>query len=153
MVNSVIRGRRGQHGFTLIELMIAVAVVGILAAIATAVYTAQIQKARRTDARNALLDLAGREERFFSVANSYSQTPADVGYTAFPQIVGSGYYQVNVAVAAAAPPLPPSYTITAIPLGTQQNDTTCAVFSINQIGQQSSQNSGGADTTATCWGS
>jgi type IV pilus assembly protein PilE len=144
--------KRMELGFTLIELMIVVAIVGILAAIAFSLYSAQVQKARRTDARTAVLDLAGREERFFSVANNYSQIPTDVGYAAFPQAVGSGYYLINVAV-----PDPtfvgagPSYAITATAINQQIADSSCASFSINQLGKQSSLDSGGAVSTAICW--
>jgi type IV pilus assembly protein PilE len=141
--------KRVPLGFTLIELMIVVAIVGILATIAATLYSLQVQKSRRTDARTAVLDLAGREERFFSVANSYSQNPADVGYPgAFPQNVGSGYYSINV-VAGVGPP--PSYIITATAINQQLADTPCASFSIDQLGHQSSLDSGGVDSTATCW--
>ncbi len=145
--------RRPPAGFTLVELLVTMVVLAILAAIAIPAYTSQIQKSRRTDARTALLDLAGREERFFSVNNAYSQVTTDLGYVgAFPQTVGSGYYSVNVTV-----PDPnyagtgPSYVITATPVGTQTGDTTCASFSVNQIGKQSSTNSGGTDSSSTCW--
>lgn len=144
------------RGFTLIEMMITVAIVGILSAIAMSLYTLQVQKSRRTDARTAVLDLAGREERFFSVANNYSQLPADVGYPgAWPQVVGSGYYSVTVTVPdpayVAAGGVGPSYVITATAIGLQLPDTACASFSVNQLGKQSSLTSGGVDSTATCW--
>src|SRR5271167_3137048 len=87
-------------GFTLIELVITMAIVAVLATVAVAAYTSQVQKSRRTDARSALLDLAGREEKLFSTNNAYSATPSDLGYapvgTPFPISVGSGYYTVNV---------------------------------------------------------
>jgi type IV pilus assembly protein PilE len=145
--------KRMEFGFTLIELMIVVAIVGILAAIAFSLYSAQVQKARRTDARTAVLDLAGREERYFSVANNYSQTPTDVGYGGvFPQPVGSGYYNINVVVGTGPPPnLAPTFTITATAINQQLNDKSCASFSVDQLGQKSSVDSGGADSTATCW--
>jgi type IV pilus assembly protein PilE len=146
--------KRGtERGFSLLELMIVVAIVGILAAIAFTVYSAQVQKARRTDARTAVLDLAGREERFFSVANNYSQTPTDVGYAgAFPQTVGSGYYSLNIAIPDPAfAGIGPSYAITATAVNQQIADSSCASFSINQLGKQSSLDSGGVDSTATCW--
>src|SRR5580704_15283418 len=88
--------KTASGGFTLIELMVTVAIVAILATIATASYTSQIQKSRRTDARSALLDLAGREEKLFSTTNAYSQTGSDLGYGAFPLNIGSGYYSINV---------------------------------------------------------
>jgi type IV pilus assembly protein PilE len=144
-----------NRGFTLIELMIAVAVVSILATIAVVSYTSQVQKSRRTDARSALLDLAGREEKLFSTANAYSALPSDLGYAAvgtpWPITVGSGYYQVTVTSpdtvtqgGAAG-----TYLITANPIGTQVNDTTCASLSVNQLGSQTSTGTG---TASTCWG-
>jgi len=145
-----------NRGFTLIELMIAVAVVSILATIAITSYTSQVQKSRRTDARSALLDLAGREEKLFSTANAYSALPSDLGYgavgTPWPITVGSGYYQVTVvspdpAQAAGTA----SYSITAVPVpgSSQVNDTTCASLSVNQLGSQTSTGTG---TASTCWG-
>ena len=137
-----------NRGFTLIELLIAVAVVSILSTIAVTAYTSQVQKSRRTDARSALLDLAGREEKLFSTANAYSALPSDLGYGAvgapWPITVGSGYYQVTVVV-----PTADTYSIKAAPLGTQLNDTTCASLSVNQLGAQTSTGTG---TAATCWG-
>jgi type IV pilus assembly protein PilE len=137
-----------NRGFTLIELLIAVAIVAILATIAVAAYTSQVQKSRRTDARSALLDIAGREEKLFSTANAYSAVPSDLGYGAvaavWPITVGSGYYQVTVLV-----PTADTYSITATPFGTQLNDTTCASLSVNQLGAQTSTGTG---TAATCWG-
>ncbi|HEY3786434.1 MAG TPA: type IV pilin protein [Steroidobacteraceae bacterium] len=143
-------------GFTLVELMVVVVIASILLAIAVPSYISQVRKSRRTEARNAVLDLAAREERFLSTANIYSRTPSDLGYGgAFPQAVGSGYYNVDVpaiaAPAAGPPPAPAQFTVTATALGTQLKDTNCKTFTINQLGQQSSTNSAGADSTATCW--
>ncbi len=139
-----------QRGFTLIELMIVVAIVGILGSIALASYQAQATKSRRTDARSALLDLAGREEKLFSVTNAYTGDPTLLGYTgaigtSFP--VGSGYY--NVLVAVGAPAI--TYTLTATPIAgsVQANDSACTTLTLNQLGQQGSTGTG---TVATCWG-
>jgi type IV pilus assembly protein PilE len=134
-------------GFTLIELMITVAVVAILGSIAMASYTSQIQKSRRTDARSAVMDLAGREEKLFSTVNAYSGTASDLGYGggAFPITIGSGYYSVNIAV-----PNPPiSFVVTATAIGSQAQDTKCATLSVDQLGSQTST---GTETAATCWG-
>src|ERR1700682_6449593 len=85
-------------GFTLVELMVTVVVAAILFAIAVPTYTSQMQKARRTDARSALLDLAGREERFFSVSTAYTATASQLGYAALGHPIGSGYYKIDVAL-------------------------------------------------------
>jgi type IV pilus assembly protein PilE len=151
------------RGFTLIELMVTIVIAATLLSIAVPSYMQQIRKSRRTEARAALLDLAGREERFYSTNNTYSQQPADLGYPGkFPQNVGSGYYSVNV-VAAAAGACPGAaagatatcmtYSLTAQPttLGNQQKDTQCATFTLIQTGQQSSVSTTGVDTSSTCW--
>jgi type IV pilus assembly protein PilE len=141
--------RRTLDGFTLVELMVTVSIVSILATIAMVSYTSQIQKSRRTDARSAVMDLAGREEKLFSTTNAYSGTPSDLGYGAvgavFPITVGSGYYQVSVTV--ANPPI--SYLITATAFGSQVSDTKCTTLSVDQFGSQTST---GTETAATCWG-
>jgi type IV pilus assembly protein PilE len=139
--------RTMSQGFTLIELMIAVAIVGILGTIAMVSYTSQIQKSRRTDARSAVMDLAGREEKLFSTVNAYSSTASDLGYggAPFPVTIGSGYYSVNIVV-----PNPPiSFVITATAIGSQAADTKCATLSVDQLGSQTST---GTETAATCWG-
>jgi type IV pilus assembly protein PilE len=143
-------------GFTLIEMMITVVIVAILASIAIPTYTAQVLKAHRTEARTAILDLAGREERILSVSNAYSAVPTDVGYAGTTWgtglTVGSGYY--SVLVQAPDPGFAgtsPSFVITATAIGNQTGDASCASFSVNQIGQQMSVDSGGATSSTTCW--
>jgi type IV pilus assembly protein PilE len=137
------------EGFTLIELMITVAIVAILGTIAMTSYTSQIQKSRRTDARSAVMDLAGREEKLFSTVNAYSATPSDMGYGApaavWPITVGSGYYEVSVTV--ANPPI--AYLVTATAIASQAHDTRCMTLSVDSLGSQTST---GTDTAASCWG-
>lgn len=135
-------------GFTLIELMIAVVVVAILLSIAVPSYRAQVQESRRTDAKTALLDLASREQRYFSVNNTFTNSPQDLGYggaaASFPMNVGSGYYSVSVTAPAAASP--PTFTITATPINSQASDTQCGSFTVDNTGKQSVSGS-----STTCW--
>jgi len=143
-----------SRGFTLIELLVAMLIIAILGSMALSSYMNQSRKSRRTEARTALLDLAGREERNFSTTNLYSSTPSQLGYTgaAFPITVGSGYYSVNVAVTApVAGGALATYTLVATAIGDQVKDTNCQTFTVTQTGSQTSTNSGGADSTATCW--
>jgi type IV pilus assembly protein PilE len=142
-------------GFTLVELMVALAIVAILASIAVPMYSKQVQKSRRVDARTAVLDLAGREERYLSTAGSYTNVAANVGYTALPVVVGSGYYQVAVNVPVVAAGVQPTYTVSATVVAgsTQVKDLQCQYFSVDNTGKQfsSATNAGGADTSAICW--
>lgn len=136
-------------GFTLIELMITVAVVAILGTIAATAYTSQVQHSRRTDGRSVVMDLAGREEKLFSTTNAYSALASDLGYatgvaTTFPMVIGSGYYSVNIVVAT-----PSSYLITATAINSQANDAECLTLGIDQTGTQYSTGTG---TVQTCWG-
>jgi type IV pilus assembly protein PilE len=144
-----------QTGFTLIELMVTLAIAAIVAMIAIPSYQSQVRKSRRTEARMAVLDLASREERFLSTANNYTQTGTDVGYAAFPvPSVGSGYYSLNVVTPdptfVANGGTTPSYIITATAIGQQVKDTACQTFSVNQLGTQSATDSTGAAAPG-CW--
>ena len=148
------------RGFTLIELMVVVVIASILVTIAIPMYTAQVQQSRRTDARTALLDLAGREERYLSTNGAiYSILTTDLGYPAgaFPANVGpDNYYQLTVCSPAANcdpnanPPPAPSYYITATPVaGTSQaGDAQCTSFSVDSTGQQFST---GTLPSQQCW--
>jgi type IV pilus assembly protein PilE len=147
--------KRASSGFTLIELMVTVAIVTILATIAVTSYTSQVQKSRRTEAKSALLDLAGREERLFSTTNAYSSDEAFLGYATVSGTpmtnmnFGNGYYRLTATVAPAVSPT--TYILTATPVaGTSQaGDTTCGAFSVNQLGVQTVSGTG---TPASCWG-
>jgi type IV pilus assembly protein PilE len=144
-----------QAGFTLIELMITVAVVAILATFAVASYSSQVLKSRRTEAKTALLDLAGREERFMSTRGTYTTVPSELGYpgTAWPQALASGYFNIAVFTAAATNTRPATFTLTASASGPQAKDTNCSTLTVDSLGQQKSQNSASGDTTNTakCW--
>ena len=150
-----------SKGFSLIELMTALVVASILLVIAVPAYLTQIRESRRADAKTALLDLAGREETYFSTQNAYSAVPANVGYgtAALPFTVGSGYYSVNIQVpnpnAQATVPPSPSFLITATPVAgsSQAKDGSCQAFTVDQLGNQKATNSGGADNSTYCWGS
>jgi type IV pilus assembly protein PilE len=151
------------RGFTLVELMIVVVIGAILLGIAVPSYMSSIRKTRRSEAKTALLELAGREERYLSTNPAgYSTTPADVGYTAFGtgNPIGTGqYYYVSAvcvtaagAAAACAPStLPgPSFLITILPMaGTSQAaDTQCTSFSVDSGGGQFAT---GSLPQASCW--
>ena len=154
-----------SRGFTLVELMIVVVIGSILLGIAVPSYMSSIRKTRRSEAKTALLELAGREERYLSTNPAgYSDytTPANLGYSAFgtgnPIGTGQYYYISAVCVtaagaASACPPSTlagPSFLITATPMaGTSQaSDTQCTSFSVDSGGGQFAT---GSLPQSTCW--
>jgi len=140
---------RRTRGFTLIELMIVVAIVGILAAIAYPSYVESIRKSRRVEAKNALLDLAARQERYFTTHNAYASTPDLLGYgvAAFPIDVvygGQAYYQLNMTVAAGSA----GWSASAAPTGNQAIDR-CGRYTIDHLGAEG--NVGSSVPSQQCW--
>jgi type IV pilus assembly protein PilE len=159
----------GASGFTLIELMIVVAVASILVAIAVPTYQNQIRHSRRTDAKTALLDMAVRQEKYLTLGNTYTTTASNLGYSTLGVPIGSGYYDMYVCIGtattstAASTPCTAvtgttgsSFVVSAIPVaGTSQaGDSTCLYFAVDNTGTQYSANSTagtGTNTTSTCW--
>lgn len=125
-----------RNGFTLIELMVTVAIVGILAGIAYPSYQDSVMKSRRADAKGALLGFANAMERHFTQNNTYLGAGTTGGNTGTPTIfsttspVGGGtpYYNLTLNVATAN-----TYTLNAAPTGVQANDK-CGTLSLTQTG-------------------
>lgn len=129
---------RRLAGFSLIELLAALAIVAILAAIALPSYQDSVRKARRADAKAALNDIAQRLERCRTQFGTYNDAGCVI---ATPQTSPERYYSV-VTVRDAR-----SYTLTAAAQGAQLADSTCSSFSIDHLGQRSATGSRAAD----CW--
>ncbi len=131
---------RNQHGFTLMELIITMVIIGILTAIAIPSYTAYIQRSNRSEARSALLEAATWMERWRTQTGVYGDTLAAPTVTpaAFPAVfaqvpaTGTAKYTIAPPVIAA---LGIGYTITATPTGVMTGDP-CGAFSINETGQR-----------------
>lgn len=139
-------------GFTLMELMIVVAIVGILAAIAYPSYRDSVQKSRRGQVKAEMVELTQILERCFSNANSYGNCfNAGNNLAALPEYGASPrnstgtdrFYNLSIASTGAAPIL--NYTITATAINDQADDR-CANLTINQQGVRGTS-SGNAD----CW--
>ena len=121
------RFKTPQKGFTLIELMIAVAIVAILAAIALPNYSSYVVRAKRSAAQSQMMDIANREQQFLLADRSYAdQTKlASSGYS-LPTDVSANYgYSIAVDNAAT----PPTFVITFTPTGGQSSDGTISLSS------------------------
>lgn len=109
-----------QKGFSLIELMIAVVVVGILAAVAFPSYQNYVVKSNRAAAQAFMVDAASREKQYLLDARSYASVADNSGFSALGMTVPgdvSKHYTIAISAPAATPP---SFTITATPTSSQQ---------------------------------
>ena len=143
-----------QRGFTLIELMITVAVIAILSTIAYASYSAYVKRGYRSEAKSALLQDATILERNFTTANRYDNTAPDgSGASTQNQIItqapasGTAVYNINVNF-KSNPAM--DFTLTATPTGAMANDE-CGTFTLTNTGVQKNPNATGI-TSADCWG-
>ncbi len=130
-------------GFSLIEVMVVLAAIGILVAIAIPSYRSYVLKSRRADALAALSQSQVMLERCYAQSFSYSVVCA--GLPAFPVASERGYYNVAMSNQTAT-----TYTLTATPVGSQVSDTLCAVISVDQANQKQATDSGAVARTA-CW--
>ncbi len=154
---------RNRNGFTLIELMITVVIIGVLAAIAYPGYIKYTQQSRRTDAFTALSQLSNNLEKFYSQCSAYTSDittaggvncqlpvsgPGTLGLGATGSQSLNGYYTLTILTSSAAPG---GYLITATATGLQISDTSCRTLTLDATGAKTAKNSGGSTTTSTCW--
>lgn len=139
---------KNHNGFTLIELMITVAIVGILASIALPSYTRYINQANRSDAKTVLFENAQFLERNYTENNKYhldsAGQPIVLPANTSPK-TGTALYDISVTNFTAT-----TYTLTATPVtGGRMDGDECGALSINQLGQKTV--SGASLDADTCW--
>lgn len=137
--------QQNLFGFTLLELLIVIVILGLLATIAIPQYKQQVVKARRGDAKVALLDLAGRMERYYAENQTFIGATIGTGGTVSTTNTSpNGYYTLSVGTPGAT-----TFTLTATPTGAQlTDDTLCGALGLNQLGTKTETGSG---TVAQCW--
>ncbi len=131
------------RGFTLIELMIVIVIIGILFAVALPSYQSSVLRGHRADAQGILMDISAREERFMAQNNTYTtDINTAAGLNIGTTTSNNGYY--NLSVAACGGGIATCYLLTATATGGQANDTDCATITLSSTGVTSG-------TTANCW--
>lgn len=138
--------KKPSFGFTLIELMIVVVIIGVLAAIAMPAYQDYGKQARRADAKHALLDAQLNQEKWRANNSSYAATTVSVWNNEITGNIGKSldeYYEIEVMSATVT-----QYSIEARPIDIQAGDD-CGKFAINANGEDKTLTSGYA--TEKCW--
>jgi type IV pilus assembly protein PilE len=138
--------RTQQSGFSLIELMIVIVILGVLMAIAIPNYNGYLERTRRTDARGALLEVASAQERIYFERNQYTSALADVwNYQEDGAYVSNeGHYVLSVVLTDDDTN---RFTATATAQNKQTGDEDCATFSIDETGLKAAT----GDDPSGCW--
>ena len=142
-----------QQGFSLMELMIVVAIIGFLAAFAYPSYQEQMRKTRRADCSGALASFASTMERYYSVNNTYAGAGAAGGDTGTPTIFpascpvdgGAATYNLTIQAADAS-----TFEVRAAPTGVQANDK-CGTLTLTNTGLKDITGAAAGMTRDKCW--
>jgi len=135
-----------SNGFTLIELMIAVALVGILAAIGYPSYQEHVRTAKRAECAGALVGFAGAMERYFTKNNTYAGASAATVYnTQCPVDGGTATYALSVQASTAS-----TFTVQAVRTGAQASDK-CGTLTLSNTGLKGVTGAATGITSQDCW--
>ena len=142
--------RMRQSGFTLIELMIAVAIIAVLSAIAYPSYQAHIVKTRRVAASGCLLEAAQFMERFYTTNLKYD-TDRSGAAVALPALQCNrdlqAFYTVGLRSTSAS-----AYVVEAVPKGVQlAKDSACGTLAVDQTGAKFERGTESSAAGSVCW--
>jgi type IV pilus assembly protein PilE len=124
-------------GFTLVELLIVVAIIGILASVAYPSYIDFVLRSNRTEGQRELVRLANLQEQLYVDSRAYTTDMTKLGLAADPYITENGLYSIDATVSAE------TFTLTATAKNTQVKDTSCLTMTITDTGKKT--------PTSNCW--
>lgn len=133
------KDRSRSRGWTLIEMMIVMAILAALLALAYPAYSEQMRKARRADGKQMLLDAAQRQQQYYTTKGTFASSHTQLNLSSSSS---EGYYTLDVTGNAT------TYTLTAVPAGAQTSDTKCGSLTINHLGTKSNT---GSLPASKCW--
>jgi len=135
---------RTARGFTLIELMIAIAILAIILGIAIPSYTQYVLKSGRAEAKGLLLNASQTLERCYTRYSAYNDDDCPLQPGDTPMSTNDKY---QLAVEADAQ----TFTLTADPKGSQTNDTDCGGFTLDHTGRRGAKGGFDASVIDECW--
>ncbi len=144
--------RKPLKGFTLVELMTVILIVGILFGVGVPAYRNFVMRAQRAEAKTTLMRVQAQQEKFYMQNNTYTtdvNNPPPVGLG----IPASENLYYNIAIVADAGGLTVGYSASATPAAgsPQLNDDDCALFRVDQRGVRYAESNAAMDTSQTCW--
>ena len=132
-----------SQGFSLIELMIAVVIVGILAAVAIPMYSDYVTRSRRADGQATLMQVAQELERCYTQFSKYNDNSCSVVNSGVvSETSDQGFYVVTANKLDES-----AFTLTATPQNEQADDTDCTALTLTHLGEQSAT----GNDTDSCW--
>jgi type IV pilus assembly protein PilE len=141
------------RGFTLTEVLTALVVIAVLAAVAIPTWRTHLLRVRRAEARDALTALQAAQDRWFGrharYATAIQLTPGAPDGLGLAATTAHGLYSISLETTADG--LGYVATARAIADAGQESDDRCAVFTIDHVAQMSAADSSGADRSADCW--
>ncbi len=134
--------RRAMAGFTFVELLITVAIIGVLATIAYPSYTDFVKRSNRTEGQRELLRIAGLMEQYFLDQRLYTSDLSALGFSSSTVTTENGHYSIKATVSDDAD----IFTLTATAIGSQAADTDCKTMTLSNTGAKTS-----SPSSSGCW--